>query len=88
MRHLPHYSGGSPGARALAGPSLWGMADRGYIGGVLPNTTEAMVRWLQNPQAVTPRTIMPNMDVPEADARQHQIDRVTIPWRQSREVTS
>lgn len=28
-----------------------------------------MVRWLRNPQAVTPRTLMPNLGVTEADAR-------------------
>ena len=51
------------------GPPLWGMADRGYIGGVLPNTEEAMVRWLVNPRAIATRTAMPNLYVTEAHAR-------------------
>lgn len=57
------------GADARVGPPLWAMADRGYIAGVLPNTEEAMVRWLQNPLAVTPRTAMPDVGVTEPDAR-------------------
>jgi cytochrome c1 len=40
-----------------------------YIAGVLPNTPENMIRWLQNPQAVDHLTVMPNMGITEADAR-------------------
>ena len=58
-----------PGANTVVGPPLWGMADRAYIGGVLPNTEEAMVRWLMNPQAEATRTAMPNLYVTEEDAR-------------------
>lgn len=76
-RHLMAYYGcGSchtipnvPGANTVVGPPLWGMADRGYIGGVLPNTEDAMVRWLMNPQAEATRTAMPNLYVTEEDAR-------------------
>jgi len=57
------------GANGRVGPPLWGMADRGYIGGVLPNTEDAMVRWIQDPLEVTPRTAMPNLGVSETDAR-------------------
>ena len=64
-----HTIPGVPGPTAIVGPPLTGVADRGYIGGVLPNTPDAMVRWLQNPRAVTPRTIMPDMGVTEEDAR-------------------
>ncbi len=51
------------------GPPLHKMALRGYIGGVLPNTPADMVRWLQNPPAVDPRTAMPNLGISEAEAR-------------------
>jgi cytochrome c len=64
-----HTIPGVLGARALVGPPLWAMADRGYIGGVLPNTQSDMVRWIRNPRAVDPRTLMPNMGVTESDAR-------------------
>ncbi|MBA3888834.1 MAG: c-type cytochrome [Acidobacteria bacterium] len=57
-----------PGANTVVGPPLWGMADRGYIGGVLPNTEAAMIRWLMNPQTVATRTAMPNLYVTEEDA--------------------
>jgi cytochrome c len=65
-----HTIPGVSGAHGLVGPPLWGMADRGYIGGVLPNTEAAMIRWIQNPQAVTSRTAMPNLGVTEQDARE------------------
>lgn len=51
------------------GPPLAKMARRAYIGGVLPNTPDDMVRWLRNPPKVAPRTAMPNLGVTEADAR-------------------
>jgi cytochrome c len=51
------------------GPPLHKIALRGYIGGVLPNTPADMVRWLQNPPAVDPRTAMPNLGVSEAEAK-------------------
>jgi cytochrome c len=64
-----HTIPGVLAARALVGPPLWAMADRGYIGGVLPNTQSDMVRWIRNPPAVKPRTLMPNLGVTESDAR-------------------
>jgi cytochrome c len=64
-----HTIPGVPRARALVGPPLWGIADRAYIAGVLPNTEVDMIRWLQNPPAADPGTLMPNMGVSEQDAR-------------------
>ena len=64
-----HTIPGIPRARALVGPPLWGIADRAYIAGVLPNTEADMIRWVQNPPVVDPRTLMPNMGVSEQDAR-------------------
>ena len=34
-----------------------------------PNTPDNMVRWLQNPPAIDPRSAMPNMGISEAQAR-------------------
>src|SRR4051794_18248731 len=56
-----HTIPGVPGADALVGPPLTQMASRGYIGGVLKNTPENMIRWLQNPPGVDPLTAMPNL---------------------------
>jgi cytochrome c2 len=64
-----HTIPGIPGANALVGPSLKHIASRMYIAGVLLNTPENMLRWLQNPPAVDPLTAMPNLGVTEADAR-------------------
>src|SRR3954447_385525 len=64
-----HTIPGVPGASAQVGPPLVQMANRGYIGGVLKNTPENMIRWLENPPGVDPLTAMPNLRVSEAEAR-------------------
>jgi cytochrome c2 len=56
-----------PGSRV--GPPLKNLALRGYVGGVLPNTPDNLVRWLQNPPAIDPLTAMPDMGLSVADAR-------------------
>jgi hypothetical protein len=45
------------------------MASRTYIGGVLKNTPDNMMRWLQDPPGVDHQTAMPNVRVNESDAR-------------------
>ena len=64
-----HVIPGVTGADVQVGPPLAGMASRQLIAGALPNTTEAMVRWLRDPQAVDPHTAMPQLGVSEQDAR-------------------
>jgi cytochrome c1 len=64
-----HTIPGIAGATGLVGPPLTKMALRTYIGGVLPNTPENMVRWLRNPQAVDGLTAMPNLGMNARDAR-------------------
>jgi cytochrome c oxidase assembly factor CtaG/cytochrome c2 len=56
-------------AHAKVGPNLDGIAGRSYIGGVIGNTPENMMTWIENPQAVDNKTAMPNMGVTERDAR-------------------
>jgi len=63
-----HIVPGIPGAVGRAGPSLAGMGSRIYIAGMLPNTPPNMIRWLENPQAINGKTVMPNMGVTEKDA--------------------
>lgn len=58
---------GNPGSNV--GPTLDGIARRTYIGGVLANTPENMVRWLRDPPAVDPRTAMPDMGIGEGEAK-------------------
>lgn len=64
-----HSIPGVPGAEGIVGPPLGGIASRGYIGGVLSNTPDHMVRWLLDPRAVDSLTAMPNVGLTEADAR-------------------
>jgi cytochrome c2 len=64
-----HTIAGVTGARSLVGPPLTGIASRTYIAGVLLNSPDNMVRWIQDPPAVDSQTAMPNLHVSEADAR-------------------
>ena len=63
-----HTIPGIRGADGLVGPPLTGIAERAYVGGVLTNTPENLVRWIQNPPAVDPKTAMPNVGVTYSDA--------------------
>ncbi|MDX5376452.1 MAG: c-type cytochrome [Halomonas sp.] len=64
-----HVIPGIGGADGRTGPSLERIAKRVYLAGVLPNTPDDMMRWIREPEAVDPRTAMPNMGVSESDAR-------------------
>ncbi|WP_461497752.1 c-type cytochrome [Ramlibacter sp.] len=64
-----HTIPGIPGYGANVGPPLGKLASRAYLGGVLPNLPHNLVRWLQDPPAVAPRTVMPRLGVSEAEAR-------------------
>lgn len=64
-----HAIPGVAAATANVGPPLEGVARRVYLGGVLPNTPENMAQWIRDPQRFDPLTAMPDMQVPEADAR-------------------
>jgi hypothetical protein len=57
------------GPQARVGPRLAGLADQMFIGGVLPNEPSNLVRWIRFPQEVDSRTLMPDLDVSERDAR-------------------
>ena len=64
-----HTIPGIRGADALVGPSLNQMASRSYIAGVLPNTPDNMIHWIENPPQIDHLTVMPNLGVSEMDAR-------------------
>lgn len=63
-----HVIPGVDGAEGLVGPPLNTMGRRIYIAGVRRNTPENMTAWLQNPQAVVPGNVMPNMGLSRQDA--------------------
>lgn len=64
-----HAIPGTVEGKPNVGPPLGSVASRRYLGGVLLNTPENMVRWLMNPQAIDPRSAMPDLHVTEKDAR-------------------
>ena len=63
-----HIIPGISGAAGLVGPPLSGIANRIYIAGVLQNTPDNMVRWIENPKAIDEKTVMPNLGVTHKDA--------------------
>jgi cytochrome c len=64
-----HTIPGISGANGMVGPPLSQVAGRMYLAGRLQNTPANMIRWIQNPQGVDDKTAMPNLNVPEQDAR-------------------
>jgi cytochrome c1 len=64
-----HNIPGVDGANATVGPPLDNIAMRSILGGHLPNTPANMMRWIQKPQAVDPKNVMPDMNVTDDDAR-------------------
>lgn len=64
-----HEIPGLAGPRGRVGPPLGTLAERVYIGGVVANTPENLVRWIANPKALDPRTAMPVTGVSEMQAR-------------------
>ena len=63
-----HTVGGLRAAHGLVGPSLAGLSGRMFLAGMLPNTPENLMRWVQNPHAVKEKTAMPKLDVSSQDA--------------------
>ncbi|MDR6787146.1 cytochrome c2 [Sphingomonas sp. BE138] len=64
-----HVIPGIAGASGQVGPALGKVAVRATIAGKLPNTPDAMMRWLEHPQRVVPGNGMPEQGVSGRDAR-------------------
>lgn len=64
-----HVIPGITGATRQVGPPLGDVSSRTYIAGVLPNTTQNLVRWIMRPRDIRPMTAMPDLRVREKDAR-------------------
>ena len=64
-----HTIAGVPGATAAVGPPLTRIAERAYVGGVITNTPDNLVRWIRDPKAIDSLTAMPTLGVTEAEAR-------------------
>lgn len=64
-----HVIPGMVSADRHVGPPLVGIGRRAYIGGVLANTPDNMVRWLKDPRQVDPLSTMPALGLGDEDAR-------------------
>jgi cytochrome c len=64
-----HQIPGVPGAVALTAPPLIGISQRSYLAGMLENTPENLMLWIQHPRSVNPHTAMPEQGVSKQDAR-------------------
>ena len=56
-------------ATGTVGPPLAKIARRTYLAGHVSNTPQDMMRWIQHPQELEHGTAMPEMNIPDPDAR-------------------
>lgn len=64
-----HTIPGIRGANGVFAPPLTALGQTSYIGGVIPNTPENLVRWIQSPPSVKPKTAMPALGLSKQQAR-------------------
>ena len=64
-----HTISGVPGAKGRVGPSLDDVGQRVFLAGRFPNTPENLVRWIQEPRAMDPRTAMPETGISPGEAQ-------------------
>ncbi|TPI53495.1 c-type cytochrome [Mesorhizobium sp. B2-4-4] len=65
-----HTITGVPGAVGHVGPRLdASLSDRIYVGGVLANNPENMIRWIRSARDINPHTAMPSTGITEQQAR-------------------
>ena len=64
-----HEIPGIADAHGLVGPPLTEFGRRTMVAGMLPNTPDALVRWLRDPQGVTPGNGMPDTHLTDRQAR-------------------
>lgn len=64
-----HMIPGINAARGTVGPPLMYFGRRVYIAGEVPNTPALLMQWIQLPQSIEPKTVMPALGVTESEAR-------------------
>jgi mono/diheme cytochrome c family protein len=64
-----HTIPGVPGARGLVGPPLADLGKRVFVGGVVSNTPDILIRWIVNLRDLSPRTAMPITGISGDEAR-------------------
>lgn len=68
--HACHQIEGVVGPDTNVGPELVEWPRRRFIAGTLPNTRYNLARWIVDPAGVSPGTLMPDLGVSEAHARE------------------
>ena len=63
-----HTIPGIRSARGLVGPPLTSFGRRTMIAGQLPNSPDNLMRWIEDPPAIEPKTAMPNLGLNSAQA--------------------
>ncbi len=64
-----HTIPGISNAKGRVGPPLTGFGDRLYVAGMLPNTRDNLMAWIENPQRIVPGNVMPVLGIDENEAR-------------------
>ena len=64
-----HVIPGIAGATGRVGPELGDIARRVYVAGVLTNTPENLIAFIENPRAIDPMTAMPVTGISRQEAR-------------------
>ncbi len=64
-----HVIPGIRQATGRVGPKLEDLVHQMYIAGMLRNTPDDLMTWIQHPQEINPLTAMPTLGVTEEDAR-------------------
>ena len=64
-----HMVPGIPEAKGTIGPDLEGLASRGQVAGVLELNVTNLTKWIQDPPAVKPGTVMPALGLSDADVK-------------------
>jgi len=64
-----HEVHGEQTAQGSVGPSFHDFALQSYLPGGLTNSPANLMRWIEHPREVEPKTAMPELGVSERDAR-------------------
>ncbi|MDW7772631.1 MAG: c-type cytochrome [Desulfobulbaceae bacterium] len=64
-----HVIAGIGKASGRVGPKLLEIEQQVYLGGVVVNTPDGMIQWIMYPRSFSPETAMPDLGVPESEAR-------------------
>lgn len=67
--HACHVISGIREAGGRVGPKLEEIDRQIYVGGVLPNSPNNMIRWILEPSEFSPRTAMPDLELSEKESR-------------------